>query len=528
MPIVIPTRGYTKLIDGHPLTRDFRGCWRLDEGTGAKIFDSSGHQTRYLGDFAGPMAWTAGKRGHALYFYGDAPPAYVKLQLWDGGPKVTLFARVKFEQAVGANEQIATADSTTSGLRAFQFRRTTTGKLQFIPFVGDTPKTVTGDTVLTTGKWWDVVGVNDGSYSRVYVNGVEDGTPFASGNMDADAAAWAMGARVTATSWSGVVDFLEGRIEFLMRWDRALSASEIALICREPSCRFERTITPGLIGSQIINFAGASAALSSLSATAKAIRKVGGTVPSTSDVAALLNSIRGEESSLGIERSWLKEALFNGMTANAFKLGTTLSLGWFWVRVAGCSVLYRGPSMERIDFTNILTVAEQNASEISPPSYIPHNNSSTYFYVIRRFSNCGYQELTLAAAAKVSIDANGELEKPQPSNIFSSKAEQVDGNKIQLVWFYCPLEQKSQPVCFNVYYDGGMGQIDYENPLAKISYEGRRFYSYQSGALGAGGYLFAIRAEDADGVENSSSAQLKIQLDTTNPDAIDILSTETV
>ncbi len=268
--------------------------------------------------------------------------------------------------------------------------------------------------------------------------------------------------------------------------------------------------------------------LSSLSATAKAIRKVGGIVASTSDVAALLNSIRGEESSVEIGRSWLREALFNGMTASAFKLGTTLSLGWFWVRVAGCSVLYRGPSMERIDFTKILTVAEQSACEISPPSYIPHNNNSIYFYVVRRFSNCGYQELTLAAAAKVSINASGELEKPQPSNIFNSKAEQVDGNKIQLVWFYSPLEQKSQPVCFNVYYDGGMGQIDYENPLVKISYEGRRFYSYQSDTLGAGGYLFTIRAEDADGIENCSSAQLKIQLDTTNPDAIDILSTETV
>jgi len=319
-----------------------------------------------------------------------------------------------------------------------------------------------------------------------------------------------------------------GLISQILKFNRALSIFELAWLCREPFCMFERASKLGLIGGPIVNLAGTLTALSSLSATAKAIRKVGGTVASTSNVAALLNSICGEESSLEIERSWLREALFNGMTASAFKLGTTLSLGWFWVRVAGCSVLYRGPSMERIDFTKILTVAEQSACEISPPSYIPHNNSSIYFYVVRRFSNCGYQELTLAAAAKVSIDASGELEKPQPSNIFNSKAEQVDDNKIQLVWFYCPLEQKSQPVCFNVYYDGGMGQIDYENPLTKISYEGRRFYSYQSGALGAGGYLFTIRAEDADGIENSSSAQLKIQLDTSNPDAIDILSTETV
>ena len=363
----------------------------------------------------------------------------------------------------------------------------------------------------------------DGTTARYYLDGLYVNTLNVGAAGEETTQNIIFGARTGGTGYR-----LTGIEDFVTISNRALSAFEIAWLCREPFCMFERAIRPGLIGGPIVNLAGNLTALSFLSATAKAIRKVGGTVASKSNVAALLNSIRGEESSLEIERSWLREALFNGMTANAFKLGTTLSLGWFWVRVAGCSVLYRGPSMERIDFTNILTVAEQNASEISPPSYIPHNSSSTYFYVIRRFSNCGYQELTLTAAAKVSIDANGELKKPQPSSIFSSKAEQVDGNKIQLVWFYCPLEQKSQPVCFNVYYDGGMGQIDYENPLAKISYEGRRFYSYQSGALGAGGYLFTIRAEDADGVENSSSAQLKIQLDTTNPDAIDILSTETV
>ncbi len=216
------------------------------------------------------------------------------------------------------------------------------------------------------------------------------------------------------------------------------------------------------------------------------------------------------------------------MTANAFKLGTTLSLGWFWVRVAGCSVLYRGFSMGEIDFVNILAVDEKNALEISPSSYISHNSSSTYFYVVRRFNNCGYQECTLAASVKVSIESNGELAEPQPNKVFDSGAKLVDGNKIKLVWYYCLLEQKSQPMCFNVYYDGRTGQIDYENPLVIISYKGRKFYSYQSGALEAGRYLFAIRTEDASGKENSSLARLRIQFDPTNPDAIDILSAEGV
>jgi hypothetical protein len=277
-----------------------------------------------------------------------------------------------------------------------------------------------------------------------------------------------------------------------------------------------------------------------------------GTAAGTSDVSAVLGLRRGLTASTGgsaavdgslsimgeipheIQRSWLREALFNGMTANAFKLGTSLSLGWFWVRVTGCSVLYRGAGMGEIDFANILTVSNRATSDegretISPPSYIPHNSGSTYFYVVRRFNKCGYQEHTLAAAVKVSIGSNGELAEPQPNKVFDSKAEQVDSDKVKLLWYYCPLEQGSRPICFNVYYDDRTGEIDFsENPLATIGYKGRKFYSFQSSALEAGKYLFAIRAEDAGGIENISLARLKIQLDTLNPDAIDILRAEAV
>ena len=104
----------------------------------------------------------------------------------------------------------------------------------------------------------------------------------------------------------------------------------------------------------------------------------------------------------------------------------------------------------------------------------------------------------------------------------------MNGNKIQLIWFYCPLEQESGPASFNVYCDGGTGQIDYESPIATIAYRGRKFYSYKSAALEAGRYLFAIRAEDDGGVENASLAQFSIQLDAANPDKIEILSAAAV
>jgi hypothetical protein len=229
-----------------------------------------------------------------------------------------------------------------------------------------------------------------------------------------------------------------------------------------------------------------------------------------------------------METHWLREASFAGQTSNAFKLGTVLTLGWFWSRAARCSILYRGGSIEAIDFRNILVVAEINASEIQPPNYLQHSSSTTYFYVIRRANNCGTQEYTLAASVKLSIDANGDMAKPRPNSILAARTKQIAGNKVQLLWFYCPIAQESRPMHFKLYFDNGTGQIDYENAIGSISYAGRLFYSYVSDTLDKDAYLFAIKVQDAAGTEDASSEQIKFQLHTKCPDTIDVLGAETV
>ena len=229
-----------------------------------------------------------------------------------------------------------------------------------------------------------------------------------------------------------------------------------------------------------------------------------------------------------MEGKWLRDCLFSGMTANAFKLSTVLNMGWFWSRVSGCSVLYRGVSIETLDFDNLLAVAAPDACEIKPPGYVEHESNSTYFYIVRRVNSCGMEEQTLDAAVKVSIGADGELADAQPNSIFSAKVQQIEGDRVELVWFYWPLGQASEPFCFNIYTDGGTGQIDYQSAIAAIKYIGTRFYSYQTDALNAGTYLFAIRAEDTNGVESDSLMHMQIQLATTSPCAIDILSTDAI
>jgi hypothetical protein len=213
-----------------------------------------------------------------------------------------------------------------------------------------------------------------------------------------------------------------------------------------------------------------------------------------------------------MDTAFYRDALFAGMTSNAFKLGTVLHLSWFWPRIAGCSLLYRGDSIETINFGRVVAVEDFDASRIQPPDYLLHQSNTTCFYVLRRANGCGDTERTLSASVKVVIDSDGNLAQPAPNGIFTIKAEIVQGNRAKLTWFYCTVEQQSPPVRFNIYTDDGTGQIDYQNTISQIEYQGRRFYSFTSDELSMGRYLFAVRAQNKNGIEDNSLTVLSIEI----------------
>lgn len=222
------------------------------------------------------------------------------------------------------------------------------------------------------------------------------------------------------------------------------------------------------------------------------------------------------------------DSLYDGDSANGVKLGMGLTGGDSWARTSGCQMLYRGNSMETIDFMRILAVAEIDASRISPPDYVTHEASATYFYVIHRVNNCGREEQSLTAAVKIVIDANGDLTAAEPNDIFLVRAGQVEGSKVELIWFYSPLGQESKPVCFKIYCDNRTGQVDYQNAIATIVYAGVRFYSYRTSVLQAGRYLFVVRVEDTDGMDDGSFAEVRVGIVAASPATVDILRTQAV
>lgn len=225
-------------------------------------------------------------------------------------------------------------------------------------------------------------------------------------------------------------------------------------------------------------------------------------------------------------RAWLKETLFAGQTANGFKLGIAPSLGWFWLRINGCRIVYRGGSMESVDFEEVLAVAGSDAGEIGLPNYLSHEPGQVWFYVVRCANRCGRIEQTLRAAVKVAINASGGLQAARPNDVFEPAARQISDGKVELVWHYCPIEQRSCSAQMRVYFDGGTGEVDYQNSVATVAYKGRRFYRYQSGQLEQGRYLFAIRAVDAMGSERESLGQVAVEVSGENAEAIEIIGVE--
>jgi len=576
MPILKPTRT-VQINRSHSLARGLVGCWLFNEGSGNKVFDLSGNSNH--GTLSGSPAWIGTNYGHGLEFSGQESGEYIDVGDIDGasgasiGDELTILmwinpATLGSTGNTNGNALISKDDGTTN--REWLWQIEGTDGLYFRTIGGNNGGTSVYPIV---GIWQQIAVVwHVGTKIVTYMNGKEiDDTDETDTSPNTTQAV-----KIGRTNPTSIVTReYEGIIDHVLIWNRALKSEDINYLYYMPFCMFERGLSPAVLhvsAEGTVELAGSIDASTATTATLRTDKRISASCACATEVTATLKlsrnlaaalqsmanliasltlagqvqlagtisaalSLTGKLSlvtagkwftvSLKAERQWLIDALFAGMTANAFKLGTVLSSGWFWMRRLECSVLYRGLSMDTVDFANILTVAEHDDNTISPPDYISHNAGLSYFYVVRRFNSCGYQEYSLAAAVNVAIDLDGELEEPQPNKVFAWSIQQKSGNKVQLLWFYCPIEQKSQPTRFNIYCDSRTGQINYEDSLATISYHGRRFYNFDSDMLDAGKHLFAVRPMDAEQVENDSLARIGIQIDTAGPDVIDILDAET-
>jgi YD repeat-containing protein len=119
--------------------------------------------------------------GSALSFNGSAYSYAYNNQPLNDAYKVarpTVEAWVKLLGTTGNSQTVicASVSGAWADGRGFYIDITSGGIPRFV--IGNTAgwKVATGSTVLQTGTWYHLAGVDDGSYVRIYVNGVQDGS----------------------------------------------------------------------------------------------------------------------------------------------------------------------------------------------------------------------------------------------------------------------------------------------------------------------------------------------------------------
>jgi len=572
---------------GHPLARALSGGWLFNEGTGKTAHDASGHG--FHGAFSGETAWTTSRFGRALAFDGRNDWLDMGDHLDQGTDDISVCAIVKYSASNQPDEWFGAHLGAIAGKghqdaygKGYGLCVDTDNKIRWEVHDQTTSYTIASDNALNDGRCHMVIGVCDRDSStglRLYIDGVRqsataDPTAIAGHDLSGSRA-FAVGSRQEETNGTWYWDF-QGSIACVYVWRRVLNDAEIRDLQRDPFALFAPRRSSAFLSApagRIVELAGSATGHSSAAATASVVRNLSGTTGATAALSAGLRTVKTlsatctERASLSgalrtthlvalsgaaqtlskltgllrvplpeplftnepeVKAFWRREALFNGTTATAFKLGTVLTQGWFWVRRTGCAAVYRGPSMARVDFNNILCVTDPNAKRVSLPAYLPHDPASRQYYVVRRFDGGGDHERTTVAAVAVKIGLDGRLVEPGSNNVFSLDCRRTIEGRVCLLWFYCPLDQQTAPTQFRIYRSGPAGPIDFDNPLAVVPYEGPRFYCYCTDISEEGRYRFAVNAVSADGIESASPSLATCQIRHLPPETPTILAVHPV
>lgn len=223
-PTLKPFRGRTL---NHTGRYALVGCWLMNEGTGNRIQDLSGNKN--TGTLVATAQFSSAKFGSGVLLDGDSDyidfgdPAALDLS-----GDITLVIWVKSNnidglQAIFGKSKIGDGTEKEWGLLSYD------GEVWWQLSAGAGLVRLTG-TTMVAGSWYCIVGTREGSTCKLYVNGGLDDTDTLAGDINPTYNCF-IGRRASAAA-----NYFSGVIDNALVFNRALSASEIALLLRKPFC----------------------------------------------------------------------------------------------------------------------------------------------------------------------------------------------------------------------------------------------------------------------------------------------------
>ncbi|MFZ3077801.1 MAG: LamG domain-containing protein [Candidatus Aenigmatarchaeota archaeon] len=210
------------LVDVQPNRDGLVGSWGFDEGTGAIAYDNSGNGnvgalTNMNTTGNATSGWAEGRFGSGLLF--DGTNDYI-----DAGNASSLNITNAITMGVWIKGNTPSKTefivSKRAGSESWHITTTTDHKIYFAIYQSDTSYKQTITTSSISTDWNHIVAVADGSFVRLYINGIEASTPTAyDGTIHSTTQSVKIG-------WANSVGYFNGTIDEVRVWSRALAPDD--------------------------------------------------------------------------------------------------------------------------------------------------------------------------------------------------------------------------------------------------------------------------------------------------------------
>jgi len=235
-PLVFRPTHSLDVLWGHPLAQGLVGGWMFQEGAGrrvANIIPDALPGTFVANDSVTYPAWTLFHRpqygGRAIQ---NQTQSYISVGDYTllNPPRITVHAWF-YRTSTTANEPGVTKRHLGNNSNNFFLGTGSSpnGMFSFIAYTIASPLTAESSTNFTTNAWHQVVGTYDGTNARLWVDRLNTATVAGGGALNGNTFP-----KLVIGSDFQVNGYWNGRIAFVVIWNRALSSAEITELYTNP------------------------------------------------------------------------------------------------------------------------------------------------------------------------------------------------------------------------------------------------------------------------------------------------------
>jgi hypothetical protein len=230
-----PNLGLAKINWSHPLARGLVGCWLFNEGAGNTAFCLGNNKINGVGS---NISWGPSPGGICPIYNGSNSSFNCGNNTVFGvSSAMTVLCSFYMTAPPGAWSQTYLASKNWSYPLALGFNRGSSDVTTSLILRTDTDTTHNGNKVLSLNTLYDVSFTYDGSYIRLYINGLSDNTPAAkTGTLNDTSTIYQIGCRNSSGYFTGSI------IKSII-WNRALSPVELIDLSFNPYCFLQPIVT---------------------------------------------------------------------------------------------------------------------------------------------------------------------------------------------------------------------------------------------------------------------------------------------